>query len=89
MIFNFSSHDLSYDEKSLLCEGLNFSIPPKRLDYAKHMLAFELLFRDVNQNEMPNEDKEFIKTRLKDLAYTSFWSHNYKREVSLKMSDLH
>ena len=49
-IFNFSSHDLCDDEKPLLCKGLNFSIPPKRLDYADHMLPFELLFRDINKN---------------------------------------
>ena len=57
MIFNFSSHELSDDEKSLLCKGLNFSIAPKCLDYADHMLPFELLFRDINKNEMPSEDK--------------------------------
>ena len=61
--FNFSSHDLSDEEKSQLCKGLNFSISPKRLDYPDHMLPFELLFRHINKNEMPNEDKEFIKTR--------------------------
>ena len=68
--FNFSSHDLSDDEKLLLCKGLNLSIPPKRLDYPDHMLPFQLLFRDMNKNEMHNEDKEFIKIRLKDSAFT-------------------
>ena len=62
--FNFSSHDLSEDEISLLCKDLNFSISSKRLDYAGHVLTFELLFRHINKSEMPNEDKEFIKTRL-------------------------
>ena len=55
VIFIFSSHNLSDDKKSLLCKGLNFSIPLKRLDYANHMLPFELLFRGINKNEMPNE----------------------------------
>ena len=83
VIFNFSSHELSEYEKSLLCKGLNFVIPPKRLDYADHMLPFELLFRDINKSEMPNEDKEFIKSRLKDSAHTSFRSYNYKSEINL------
>ena len=56
VIFNFSSHWLSDDEKSLLCKGLNFAIP-----HADQMLAFKLLFRDINKNEMPNQDIEFIK----------------------------
>ena len=58
-------------------------IPPKRLDYADHMLPFELLVRDINKSEMPNEDKEFIKSRLKDSAHTSFWSYNYNSEINL------
>ena len=83
MIFNFSSHELSDDEKLLLFKGLNFSIPRKRLDYADHMLPFELLFRDTNKSEMPNEGKEFIKTRLKNCAFTSFWSYNCNSEINL------
>ena len=61
MIFNFFSHDLSDDKKSLFCIGLNFLIPPKRLDYSDHMLPLELLLNDINKNDIPNEDKEFIK----------------------------
>ena len=83
VIFNFSSHVLSECEKSLLWKGLNFEVPPKHLDYADHMLPFELLFRDINKSEMPNEDKEFIKSRLKDSAHTSFWSYNYNSEINL------
>ena len=86
VIFNFSSHELSDDEKLLLCKGLNFSIP-KRLDYADHFLPFELLFRDINKNEMPNEDREFIKTRLKDPAFTSFWSHDCNSEIDLSKNE--
>ena len=87
MIFDFSSHELSDDEKSLLCKGLNFLNPPRRLDYAHHMLRFELLFRDINKNEIPNEDKEFIKTKLKDFAFTSFRSHNYNSETNLTKNE--
>ena len=52
------------------------------------MLPFGLLFRDINKNEMLNEDKEFIKSRLKDSAFTSFWSYNYNNEIKTKVSDL-
>ena len=87
MSFNFSSHDLSDDEKSLLCKGLNFSIPPKRLDYADHMLPFEFLFSDIDEKEMPNEVKEFLKIRLKDSALTSFQSYNYNSEINLTRNE--
>ena len=88
--FNFSSHELSYDEKLLLCKGLNFSIPPKRSDYVDHLLPFELLFRDINKNKIPNEDREFIKTKLKDsdLLHFSRMILTVKL-IYLKMSDWH
>ena len=41
------------------------------------MLPFELLFRDINKNEMQNGDLKVIKNRLKDSVFTSFWSYNY------------
>ena len=83
VIFNFSSHELSDDEKSLLCKDLNFSIPPKCLDYADHIC----IFRDINKNKMPNEDREFIKTRLKDSAFTSFWSYHRNSEINLTKNE--
>ena len=76
-------NELSDDEKSLFCKGLKFSILPKLLDYADHMLPYELLFRDINKNGMSNEDKEFIKTRLKDSAFTLLWLYNYNSEIYL------
>ena len=51
------------------------------------MLPFELLFRDLNKNEMPNEDKGFLKTRLKDSTFTSFRSYNYKSEINLTKNE--
>ena len=61
----------NYDEKLLLCKCLKFSIPPKHLRYLDHMLPFKLLFRDINKIEMPNEDKVFMKSSVKDSAFTS------------------
>ena len=51
------------------------------------MLPFELLFRDLNKNKMPNEDKGFLKTRLKDSTFTSFRSYNYKSEINLTKNE--
>ena len=34
VIFNYSSHVSTESEKSLLCKGLNFAIPPDKLEYA-------------------------------------------------------
>ena len=36
---------------------------------------------------MPNEDTQFIKTRLKDSAFTKFRSYNYNGENNLTKND--
>ena len=72
VIFNFPDHILNITEKSLLSKGLNFAIPPKNINYADFMLPFELLYRDVDSLEVSNLDKEFIKSRLRDSAFSSY-----------------
>ena len=52
VIFNYSSHVLTESEKSLLCKGLNFTIPPKTLEYADYLLPFELLYCDIHNFEV-------------------------------------
>ena len=74
IISTFSSHEIRDDEKSLLCKGLKFSVPPKGLCYTDHMLPFQLLFWDINKTKMSKEDKDSIKSRLKGSTFTSFWS---------------
>ena len=73
MIFNFSHHVLNTTtENSILSNGLNFVIPPKNISYADFMVLFELVYRDVNSLEVSNLDKEFIKSRLRDSAFSSY-----------------
>ena len=36
---------------------------------------------------MPNEDKEFTKSRLKDSVHTSFRSYNYNTEINLTKNE--
>ena len=55
VIFNFSSYVLAEHEKSLLCKGLRFSIPPKKIEYADFLTQFELLCRDTIMFEMKSE----------------------------------
>ena len=41
VIYNFSSHKLTEEEKSVLSKDLQFALAPKRLEYAVYMLSFE------------------------------------------------
>ena len=55
-----------------MCEGLNFAISsPQNIKYSDYLLLFELLFRDVNSLNFSSFDKECVKSRLGDCAYSS------------------
>ena len=64
MQINFSSHVMTDHEKSQISKGLNFTVPPKRINYADYLLPFELLYRDMNLLTVSNFDKDCIKVRL-------------------------
>ena len=42
VIYNFSSHKLSEEKKSVLSKGLQFALAPKRLEYADYKLPIEV-----------------------------------------------
>ena len=50
----------------------NRAIPPKNIKYSDYLLPFELLFRDVDSLNFSSFDRECVKSRLQDCAYSSF-----------------
>ena len=52
-------------------KGLSFAIPHNNIKYSDYLLPFELLFRDVNSLTFSYFDKEYVKIRLRDCAYSS------------------
>ena len=129
VIFNFSKYEISDSEKKLLAKGLNFSLPPKCLDYVDYLVNFDLLYRnrggsrtaatskmerlviivngwkpltiitkrsilDVaaaldpplrNIRILSSEDLDFVKTRKKAAALSSY--RNYNNNVSQHLSN--
>ena len=49
-IYDFSNYHVADSDKLLLIKGLNFAITPKKIEYSKFLLPFELLFRDRKSN---------------------------------------
>ena len=88
VIFNFSSYVLTGYEKNLLCKGLRFSVPPKRIEYADFLTQFELLNRDTIMFEMKSENRDFLKNKLKDICFSTLKSHSFHRveKIYLKRS---
>ena len=76
VIYNFSNYHLTDSDKSLLIKGLNFAIPPKKIEYSKFLLPFELLFRDIKANIESSVDLASAKARLQDTAFTSYTGFN-------------
>lgn len=68
VVHNFLSYNLSAAEKLLLSKGLNFAVPPSKLNYADYMVSFEKLYRDVKSMDMSSDTKDLIKTRIKVCA---------------------
>ena len=83
VIHNFSSYVLSDDEKSLLSKGLNFALPPKKLNFADHMTPFELLYKNVKGCDLSQYKLDILKVDLKKIAYSSFNNYNFLRELNL------
>ena len=70
VIYNFSNYHLTDSDKFLLIRGLNFAIPPKKIEYSKFLLPFELLFRGIKSNSEFSVDLASVKARIQ--AFTSY-----------------
>ena len=56
----------------LLAKGLNFSFPPKYLDYVYNLVSYELSYRNIlNLGILSTKDLDFVKTRTKEVALLS------------------
>ena len=76
VIHNFSSYQLSDTEKLLLCKGLNFSLPAKRLKFENYLLQFELLYRGVYNRDNKAESLLHLKSKIKDVGLSSYRIYN-------------
>ena len=72
VISNFSSCNLNDHEKSVLCKGLNFAVPPKAIEHLEFLPPFETLFREITSFDIGYFNKECVKSILQHRAYSSF-----------------
>ena len=89
VIFNYSKISLSDTETSLLVKGLRFWLRPKKLNYADYLVNFALFYRSIrNLDVLSNGDLDFVKTKIKDAALSSFCFYNAKIPQNLSDEEL-
>ena len=79
VVFNFSNRLISDKEKEILSKGLNFAVPPTRLNVCSFLTPFEKFYNLLKQETVNVRSGVFpdsIKARLKDIAYSGFRSYN-------------
>ena len=77
VIFNYSLYKLSDLEKRLLAKGLNYALPPIKLNYGDYMTSFELFYREIRKLPIEDHELEKVKTEVKKEAYSSFNNYNF------------
>ena len=79
MVFNFSQRLITDKEKEILSKGLNFSIPPNKLDYCAFLAPFETLHKKLIKEDLFEKSGYFpasVKAKLKDIAYSGYRSYS-------------
>ena len=90
VIFNFSSHELSASEKTLLVKGLNLSIPPKSLNYADFLQPFETLFSQLlssSSGQLSTASTDTVSCSIKTAALKCLNSYQPKLEQNLSLEE--
>ena len=84
--FPFSNYQLTDSDKSLRIKGLNFTILPKKIEYSKFLLPFEVIFRDIKSNSESSVELASVKARLQDTAFTSYSAFNKDNSPPFNLS---
>ena len=56
-----------------------FPIPRKKIEYADFLTQFELLYRDTIMFEMKSENRDFLKSKLKDIYFSTLKSYSFDK----------
>ena len=75
VIFDYSSHVLTENGKSLPRKGLNCAIPPDKLKFSDFLLPFKLLYCELQNLDVTDQKKQLLKARIKDSAFSSLNSY--------------
>ena len=75
-------------EKTVLAKGLNFALPPKKLNYTDYLTPYELLFRDIKELSVDDNILERVKIDMKKICFSSFEKFKFKDELNVTPDEL-
>ena len=78
MVFNFSSRLITDKEKEILSKGLNFAIPPTKLNFCGFLTPFEKFYHQLKREHLSTRSgflPDSVKTKIKDIALSGFRSY--------------
>ena len=78
-MFNFSSRLITDKEKDILSKGLNFAIPPSKLNFCGFLTPFEKFYNQLKSETFNDRSGFFpdsVKCKLKDIAFSGFRSYS-------------
>ena len=85
VLFNYSSHKLSNVEKNVLDRGLNFALPPVKLNYWDYLTPFE--FGDVTKLLVPENILERLKVEIKREAFSLYDNYSFWDELNISKEE--
>ena len=88
VIANYSSYNLSDNEKKLLVKGFNFAVPPQKLNNADYQAPYELLFRNVKTLSVEYNILERIKVDLKKICFSSLDRYKFEDKINLTKEEM-
>ena len=63
--------------------------PPKQRKYADYLVHFKSFYKDIhNLDVLSNEDLDFVKTKTKETALSSFRQYNKNPQQNLSNEEL-
>ena len=75
-------------EKTVLDKGLNFALPPGKLNYAYYVTPYEFLFRDIKELPVDDSILERTKIHMQKIYLSSFENFKFKDELNITSDEL-
>ena len=88
VIINHSSYQLLGIEKAILAKGLNFALPPKKLNYTDYVKPNKILFRDIKELSVDDNILQRGKVDMKKICFSSFENFKFKDELNITSEEL-